>query len=108
MILCLKMNFYNLLYLRCKKVKPLSLIDTLLKKRLQISLKNHGLLLKVPLNVFFYDLDNTIIEEIIIKENDLSMTFRGGHNYEILENDTVVYEFKTGPYLGIEHDKELI
>ena len=41
-------------------------------------------------------------------KNDLSMTFRGGHNYEILENDTIVYEFKTGPYLGIEFDKKFI
>ena len=24
------------------------------------------------------------------------------------ENDTIVYEFKTGPYLGIEFDKKFI
>jgi hypothetical protein len=33
------------------------------------------------------------------------MTFRGGHNYLILEDDTIVYEYKTGPYLGQELDK---
>ena len=54
------------------------------------------------------DIDDTIIEEIILEQSDLSMTFRGGHNYEILEDDTVVYEFKTGPYLGIEFDKTFI
>jgi hypothetical protein len=36
------------------------------------------------------------------------MTFRGGHNYYILEEDTIVYEYKTGPYLGQDLDKEFI
>lgn len=53
----------------------------------------------------FYDLDDTIIYEPILQVGDCSMTFRGGHNYLILEDDTVVYEYKTGPYLGIENDK---
>jgi hypothetical protein len=33
------------------------------------------------------------------------MTFEGGHTYEALEDDTVVYEYKTGPYQGQESDK---
>jgi hypothetical protein len=36
------------------------------------------------------------------------MTFRGGHNYEIQENGTIVYEYKTGPYKGIEADKTFL
>lgn len=56
----------------------------------------------------FYDLDDQIIEEIIIEKGDFSMTFRGGHNYIILENDTIVYEYKTGPYLGQHMDKQFI
>jgi len=57
---------------------------------------------------FFYDTDDSIIEEIIIRKGDFSMTFRGGHNYLILEDDTIVYEYKTGPYLGQELDKVFI
>ena len=53
----------------------------------------------------FYDLDDSIIAEPILKPGDCSMTFRGGHNYLILEDDTIVYEYKTGPYLGQEFDK---
>ena len=34
----------------------------------------------------------------MIKQGDCSMTFEGGHTYTILEDDTVVYEYKTGPY----------
>ena len=58
--------------------------------------------------VFFYDLNDEIIHTDILKVGDCSMTFRGGHNYLILEDDTVVYEYKTGPYEGIEMDKEMI
>ena len=39
---------------------------------------------------------------------DLSMTFEGGHNYMATESNTFVYEFKTGPYKGIENDKTFI
>lgn len=56
----------------------------------------------------FYDLDDTIIAEPILLPGDCSMTFRGGHNYLILEDDTRVYEYKTGPYLGQELDKEFL
>jgi len=56
----------------------------------------------------FYDLDDSIISEEIIEEGSFSMTFRGGHNYVILENNTLVLEYKTGPYLGVEMDKTFI
>jgi cupin fold WbuC family metalloprotein len=52
-----------------------------------------------------YDLDDKIIARPVLNPGDVSMTFRGGHNYLILEDDTVVYEYKTGPYLGLQFDK---
>lgn len=55
-----------------------------------------------------YDLDNTIIAEPILKPGDASFTLYGGHTYEILEDDTLVYEYKTGPYEGQKLDKEFI
>jgi len=55
-----------------------------------------------------YDLDDEIISEEILNAGDCSITLYGGHTYEILEEDTVVYEYKTGPYLGVEMDKEFI
>ena len=55
-----------------------------------------------------YDLDDKIISEEILNQGDCSITLYGGHNYKILEEDTIVYEYKTGPYLGIELDKEMI
>jgi len=58
--------------------------------------------------VTMYDLDDKVIATPILYSGDCSMTFQGGHTYEILEEDTVVYEYKTGPYEGQEFDKEFI
>ncbi len=58
--------------------------------------------------VTMYDLDDKVIATPILYPGDCSMTFQGGHTYEILEEDTVVYEYKTGPYEGQEFDKEFI
>lgn len=56
----------------------------------------------------FYDLDDKILTSQILEVGDTSFTLQGGHNYKILENDTLVYEYKTGPYEGQEFDKEFI
>lgn len=56
----------------------------------------------------FYDLDDTILVEPILEPGDASFTLEGGHNYEILEDNTLVYEYKTGPYEGQALDKTFI
>lgn len=56
----------------------------------------------------FYDIDDTIIATPILYSGDASFTLLGGHTYEILENDTIVYEYKTGPYEGQKLDKVFI
>lgn len=56
----------------------------------------------------FYDIDDTIIAEPILRAGDSSFTLGGGHNYLILEDDTVVYEYKTGPYEGQKFDKQFL
>jgi cupin fold WbuC family metalloprotein len=57
---------------------------------------------------FFYDLNDSIIEEIILNPGDASFTLEGGHNYLTLEDNTLVYEYKTGPYEGQINDKTFI
>lgn len=52
-----------------------------------------------------YDLDDTIIATPILEAGDASFTLYGGHTYEILEDNTLIYEYKTGPYEGQELDK---
>ena len=56
----------------------------------------------------FYDIDDTLIAEPILGVGDASFTLYGGHTYEILEDDTIVYEYKTGPYEGQKLDKVFI
>ena len=55
-----------------------------------------------------YDEDFEPLEEILLKAGDLSITLYGGHNYEIMEDDTLVLEFKSGPYYGQKLDKEFM
>jgi cupin fold WbuC family metalloprotein len=55
--------------------------------------------------VLFYDTDMTLLETHVLNAGDSSFTLEGGHTYEILEDDTLVYEYKTGPYEGQEKDK---
>lgn len=56
----------------------------------------------------FYDIDDTIIATPILEAGDASFTLYGGHTYEIQEDDTIVYEYKTGPYEGQKLDKTFI
>lgn len=55
-----------------------------------------------------YDVDDTIIAEPILYSGDASFTLGGGHNYLILEDNTIVYEYKTGPYEGQKLDKKFL
>ncbi|HHZ95636.1 MAG TPA: hypothetical protein EYN67_08770 [Flavobacteriales bacterium] len=56
---------------------------------------------------YFYDIDDTLIGTEILNPGDCSITLFGGHTYKILE-DAIIYEYKTGPYLGLDLDKEFL
>ena len=65
--------------------------------------------IKGKVQCFFYDIDGTLIDDsIILNAGDASFTLYGGHTYKILEENTVVYEYKTGPYEGQELDKKFL
>ena len=66
------------------------------------------IVIKGSVKCIFYDLDDNIIAEPILYAGDASFTLEGGHNYLILEDDTLVYEYKTGPYEGQQLDKTFI
>jgi cupin fold WbuC family metalloprotein len=55
-----------------------------------------------------YDIDDQILYTPTLSPGDASFTLEGGHTYEILEDDTLVYEYKTGPYEGQALDKTFI
>ena len=56
----------------------------------------------------FFDIDDSVISEQILEPGDASFTLEGGHTYTILKDDTLVYEYKTGPYEGQQLDKQFI
>jgi cupin fold WbuC family metalloprotein len=66
------------------------------------------IVIKGSVKCIFYDIDDTIISTPILKAGDASFTLYGGHTYEILEEDTIVYEYKTGPYEGQALDKTFL
>jgi len=61
--------------------------------------------IKGSVECHLYDTDATVLKKPTLKVGDCSVTLGGGHTYLILEDDTLVYEYKTGPYKGIENDK---
>lgn len=58
--------------------------------------------------VDYYDMSGVYIDSKEIKDGECSITLRGGHSYKILSDNTLIYEFKTGPYYGVEKDKVYI
>lgn len=79
----------------------------ILEKKTDIA-QESWLVITGSVKCIFYDIDDSIIAEPVLFPGDCSMTFRGGHNYLILEEDTIVYEYKTGPYYGQDLDKVFI
>lgn len=100
-------NFIQCATLKMEKNKtfpPHKHITKERKYKAQIA-QESWIVIKGSVRCKFYDLDDTLIAEPILYPGDASFTLYGGHTYEILEDDTVVYEYKTGPYEGQELDK---
>lgn len=55
-----------------------------------------------------YNVHGEVIENVLLKSGDACITLRGGHNYTSKVDGTLVYEFKTGPYLGPDIDKIMV
>ena len=64
--------------------------------------------IKGSVKCILFDIDDQIIATPILYPGDASFTLYGGHTYEILEEDTIVYEYKTGPYEGQSLDKTFL
>lgn len=101
-------EYLQLALLNFNKGKTFKPHKHIIKEKITDIAQESWFVYKGSVQCIFYDLDDKILAKEIITEGQLSMTFRGGHNYKILENNTLVLEFKTGPYLGIENDKKFI
>ncbi len=56
----------------------------------------------------FYDIDSTLFDEVLLNKGDCVILFNGGHDFVSIKKDTILYEFKNGPYYGSEKDREYI
>ena len=71
----------------------------------QMIAQESWVVIRGSVKVHFFDREMKPLETHILKAGDASFTLQGGHTYEILEDDTLVYEYKTGPYEGQAKDK---
>ena len=52
-----------------------------------------------------FDLNDKLLTRSSLFAGDCLVLFNGGHSLNVLDENTVMYEIKNGPYLGIEKDK---
>jgi hypothetical protein len=76
--------------------------------RKEVIAQESWVIIQGSVTIHMYDTDGTHLCDETIYKGDCSITFEGGHTYTILEDNTVIYEYKTGPYTGIENDKVFI
>ena len=65
-------------------------------------------LLRGKVRASFYDINDSFLCEREVGAGDVVTMYRGGHSLEVLEDDTIFYEIKNGPYFGVSKDKEKI
>jgi cupin fold WbuC family metalloprotein len=103
-------NFIQCATLKLAKNKTFSPHKHIVKERTYKNkiAQESWVVIKGKVKCIFYDIDDTIISTPILSPGDASFTLMGGHTYEILEENTIVYEYKTGPYEGQKNDKVFI
>ena len=65
------------------------------------------IILSGSVGIRYFDTNNMQIGHEVLTAGMVSMTFVGGHEYDIME-DAVIVECKTGPYRSRDEDKELM
>lgn len=61
---------------------------------------------KLRANIF--NTNEEKVAELEVGAGDVIILLRGGHGYEILEENTKVLEIKNGPYVGADEDRRRI
>ncbi len=66
------------------------------------------IILKGSVEAKFWDIDDQLILKTILNEGDCAVVFHAGHGFSVLEEGTILYEVKNGPYYGQLKDKSFI
>ena len=101
-------EYLQLAILKMNKGKTFLPHKHIIKEKITDIAQESWLVYEGKVKCTFYDLDDSILDEPIIEKGGISITLRGGHNYLIKSDNTTVLEYKTGPYLGQEFDKQFI
>ena len=62
------------------------------------------ILIKGKAKITLFDTNKKILKTFVMKPGDISISFSGGHKLETLNKNTIIYEYKTGPYKGSKKD----
>jgi hypothetical protein len=55
-----------------------------------------------------YDINDSLIDTIFLGQGMCMILYNGGHNFEVISRDAVIYEIKNGPYYGAKYDTQPI
>lgn len=64
--------------------------------------------LQGKIKAYFFDIDNSKHSELELCAGDCAVVFEGGHGFDVIDDNTLIYEFKNGPYFGRDIDKSFI
>ena len=56
----------------------------------------------------FYDNNKVFLDKVILNPGDLVVSFGGYHGLKVLEDNSLFFEIKNGPFPGNEIDKEFM
>jgi hypothetical protein len=77
-------------------------------QNLKIRAQESWVVVRGSVEVTLFDESHNVQAIRVLNAGDVTLTLFGGHGYKILSDDTLVYEFKSGPYEGPEVDKRQI
>ena len=66
------------------------------------------IIMKGSLKGSYYDTNDNLLFETILKEGDCTLTFGGAHKFEVMEDGILFYEHKNGPYLGYDPEPTIL
>ena len=63
------------------------------------------LIFRGKVKAILYDVNDELIDELTLSNGDLAVFYNGGHSLEVVDDNTIFLEHKSGPYFGVENDK---
>ena len=74
-------------------------------ERSTIGTSEGWLVLKGCFEVEIFDVDQTSVGKFSLKKLDMILTFNGGHSLYAIKHNSIICEFKNGPFQGSDSDK---